>query len=229
MKPRLPRFLHLERDRGERPAPESAPPLRDGGRFESLEERREAPPEAAVPDTHLERFRGDAPLALADVPEEARRFPRCAVCESENGRFVKACTVCGADLGTPEQLEYNERLWQQRRQELSRTHADELEALRQHEERRREQEALADRMLEQLRAQEGSPRWKRAASQRAALGPTLLALIPHPRLRWGVLGAALLLPVALWRYGRGEARLAALVLCVIFLGLFLPRGPSRFR
>lgn len=138
MTSKLSRFLHLERPRTGRPESEASSAVQSGGRFETPQERAEHQ-EAAVPEAHLERFRGHAPLALADVPEDdARRFPRCMRCESENGRFATACGVCGADLGTPEQLEFNERLWQERRKGLSRTHADEAEALRQLEARRRE-------------------------------------------------------------------------------------------
>lgn len=223
---KLSRFLHLERARGERPQHgDGASPLRDKGRFESPQERRDAPQEAAVPEAHLERFKGEAPLALADVPEEARRFPRCALCESENGRFAKACAVCGADLGTPEQLEYNERLWQQRRQGLSRTRADEVEALRQHEQRRREQEALAERMLEQLRQQEEDG-WLRAFLKRSAVGTALLSFTRGPLDRFLTLLALACLPVWLWRLGGAGARLGALVLALVFASLFVPRRPG---
>jgi hypothetical protein len=225
---KLSRFLHLERARGERPQHgDGAAPLRDKGRFESPQERREAPQEAAVPEAHLERFKGEAPLALGDVPEEARRFPRCAVCEAENGRFAKACGVCGADLGTPEQLEYNERLWQQRRQELSRTRADEVEALRRNEEqRRREQEALADRMLEQLRRQQAEDGPLRAFLKRSAVGTALLSFTRGPVDRFLTLLTLALLPVFLWRHGGWGARLGALVLALVFASLFVPRGPG---
>lgn len=228
------RFLHLERpraERGEPAAPSTA--LRDGGRFETLEERREALQEAAIPETHLERFRGQAPLALADMPEDVRRFPRCALCESENGRFAKACAVCGADLGTPEQLEFNERLWQERRKTLSRTQEDEAEALRQLEEARKQEEARKheaaehfERQLQQLRAEEGSSRWIRAFSEHSTVGSALLALIPNPRVRPLVLAGLILLGVGLWRYGAGGARLAGVALCVVLAGLFLPRRGS---
>ena len=228
MTPKLSRFLHLERARGGR-SDETAAPLRDGGRFESLEERKEAHAEAAVPEAHLERFKGDAPLALADNPEETRRFPRCRVCESENGRFAKACGVCGADLETPEQREYNERLWQQRRQGLSRTHADEVEALRQLEARRREEDERFKQQLEQLRREEGGGRWVRIYSQHSTIGTGLLALIPHPLVRWLTLAAVLCLAVGLWRYGAGRTRMAGGAMCLLLLVLFLPGRSARFR
>jgi hypothetical protein len=225
-KSKLSRFLHLERARAERA--EAAPPLQSGGRFESPQERTEHQ-EAAIPEVHLERFKGQAPLALADLPEEARRFPRCALCGSENGRFAQACGVCGADLGTPEQLEFNERLWQERRKELSRTREDELEALRQHEARRREAEAQVSRQFEQLRATEGSPRWLRAYAQHTSLGMALLSLLPHPLARGLTLAAAGCLVLGLWRYGQGWTRLAAMALVSLLLILFVPGKPARKR
>ncbi|NMO14457.1 hypothetical protein HPC49_06425 [Pyxidicoccus fallax] len=228
MTPKLSRFLHLERSRGERTESETSTPLRDGGRFESLEERKEAHAEAAIPETHLERFKGEAPLALADAPEDTRRFPRCMVCESENGRFAPRCTVCGADLGTPEQLEFNERLWQERKHGLSRTRADEIEALRQQEEqRRREQAEQLELQIARLRAEERPARWVRMFSQHSTLGTALLSLIPHPLLRWLTLGGLFCLTGGLWRYGRGGTQLAGAMLTVFLVALFVPPGALR--
>jgi hypothetical protein len=166
MTSKLSRFLHLERARTDRTEEETASPVQSGGRFEAPDEQRKAPHEAAVPEAHLERFKAQAPLALADVPEgDRRRFPRCLRCESENGRFAQACAVCGADLHTPEQREFNERLWQERKKGLSRTREDEAEALRQFDAQRpqkpsgaEEAEAGTQREAEALRQFE-APRY----------------------------------------------------------------------
>ena len=223
MTSKLSRFLHLERARPERPELEASSPVQSGGRFETPQERAETPRAPGVPEAHLERFKAQAPLALADVPEDdARRFPRCMRCESENGRFATACGVCGTDLGTPEQLEFNERLWQERRKGLSRTREDEAEALRQLEARRREDAAHCQRQLEKLRAEEGTHRWMRVFSQHLTPGTALLALLPHPLVRWLTLAVLIAVPVGLWRYGHGLTRLGGLVLGIFFLALFIP-------
>jgi hypothetical protein len=220
---KLSRFLHLERARVERPESEASSQLQSGNRFESMEERKEHH-ETGVPDAHLERFRAQEPIAFADAPEEdARRFPRCMLCESENGRFAKTCRMCGADLGTPQQLEFNERLWQERRKELTRTRADESEALRQFEAQRRQDDAeqLA-RQLAQLRAEEGMHPWVRAFSQHSTLGTALLSLIPHPLIRWLTFAGAVGLSVGLWRYGHGRAQWVGGGLSLLLLLLFIP-------
>ena len=67
MSSKFSRFLHLERSRGERPKAEEPSQLESGQRFADLAEKGEAPQSAVVPETHLERFRGEAPLALARV------------------------------------------------------------------------------------------------------------------------------------------------------------------
>jgi hypothetical protein len=223
MTSKLSRFLHLERPRAGRPESEASSPLQSGARFESMEERKEAH-EVAVPEAHLERFKAQAPVALADVPEEdARRFPRCMLCESENGRFARTCSMCGADLGTPEQLEFNERLWQERRKGLTPTHEDEREALRQLAEQKREDAERFARQLEQLRAEErrSSP-WVRAFSQHATLGMALLSLIPHPLVRWLTLAGAAALSVGMWRYGQGRTQWVGGGLFFLLLLMFLP-------
>lgn len=231
MTPRLSRFLHLERDRGERPESESSPQVQSGGRFESLEERKDAPQEAAIPEAHLERFKGHEPgVELALPPgEDARRFPRCMQCESENGRYAKTCTMCGADLETPQQLDYNERLWQERRKGLTRTLDDEREALRQleasrqqAEQQKREDEARYARMLQELRQQEQSFGWLRHGIQHATVGTALLSLIPDRRLRWLTLAVAVATALGLWRFGEGGTQLAGLGLGVLLAILFIP-------
>ena len=231
MKPRLSRFLHLERARAERPESETSSRLQSSGRFETLEERKDALQEAAIPESHLERFKGhDVPVGLAQPSEEdARRFPRCMLCESENGRFAQTCSMCGADLGTPQQLEYNEGLWQERRKGLSRTLEDEREALRRLEARRQEEEQqkredaerLA-RMLEQLRKEEQSFGWLRHGLQHATVGTALLSLIPDKRLRWLTLAGAVGLALGLLRFGEGGTKLAGLGLCALLAVLFIP-------
>jgi len=232
MTSKLSRFLHLERARTERPEPEPSSPLQSGGRFESMEQRGDAPQEAAIPEAHLERFKGHEPVALALPPEEdARRFPRCMLCESENGRFAKTCSMCGADLGTPQQLDYNERLWQERRKGLTRTLEDEREALRQLEAQRqqearqkREDAERFARQIAELHAKEQSFGWVRHGLQHATVGTALLSLIPNPRVRWLALAGLVSLALGLWRFGDGGTRLAGMGLSALLVVLFIPPG-----
>lgn len=152
------RFLHLERSREERPRTDEPSRLQNGNRFEAVKGPGARPQEAAVPEAHLERFKrqGEQPLALAEEqPLGAEHFPRCVRCQSENGRFLEKCLVCGADLNTPEQREYNERLRQSRQHEALQER-EALEALARHrtEEHRRESEERYAVLLARLREQE---------------------------------------------------------------------------
>ena len=67
MSPKSSRFLHLERSRGEGPNKDAPSKLQSSNRFEHLSQRGDAPQNASVPETHLERFRGEAPLTLAEA------------------------------------------------------------------------------------------------------------------------------------------------------------------
>ncbi|WP_224366278.1 hypothetical protein [Hyalangium versicolor] len=223
------RFLHLERSRGERPNPNEPARLQSGSRFETLAQRGAGPQEAAVPDAHLERFRGEAPLALEEVPAEAERFPRCARCESDNSRFARECALCGADLNTPEQRAYNETFWKTRQQAL----AQEREAVKalgqqQRDEDRRDEQARFDQMLEKLREEErASSRWDFFTGE-TPFGWRLLSLISDPVVRVGVLIVSILIPVALWRYGVGRTRLVGVALGFLILMSLLPSNRRRW-
>lgn len=220
------RFLHLERSRGERPKPEEPSRLQSGHRFEGMAERGEAPQSAVVPETHLERFRGEAPLALADASRGEERFPRCARCESENGRFAQECGVCGADLNTPQQREYNERLWQSR-QAQERELAQSMEQLRQQAEARRQEElALRARLVEQLRSE---PWGGGGVFRGRSPGMFLLGLIPSRPVRWGVGVGLVLLPFLIARFGSPMGRLMAGPVALLLMVLFLPPSALRRR
>jgi hypothetical protein len=216
------RFLHLERSRGERSKPEEPPRLQSGGRFEALAERGAAPQGAVVPEAHLERFRGEAPLALAEAPNKEERFPRCARCESENGRYTRECGVCGADLNTPQQREYNERLWQTREAQ-EREHAQALEQAQQQVEAQRQEDAAAKaRLHEQLRLQPWDIHRGNSFLKGRSPGMALLSLIPSKPVRWGVGLALALLPFLVVRYGPLGARRTAMVVGLILLVSFIP-------
>jgi hypothetical protein len=218
------RFLHLERSRGERPKPEEPTRLQSGGRFEALAQRGEAPQGAEVPEAHLERFRGQAPLALEPASQEAEHFPRCGSCESENGRFAQACEMCGADLTTPQQREYNERLRQARQaQELEREQAR-AESRRQQEAQQKEEYAARVELMEKLRKNSTGPGTHELEN---TPGMLLLKFIPFRPVRWAIAGGICLIPfVIALSGGRSERRMAAGLGLILAL-LFLPFKPKR--
>ncbi|MFL5344596.1 MAG: hypothetical protein ACJ8AT_07375 [Hyalangium sp.] len=226
------RFLNLERARGAPPKSEEQPQLQSGNRFETLAQRGAAPQQAAVPETHLERFRGEAPLALAEEPsseEEELRFPRCGSCESDNGRFSKECTVCGADLTTPQQRAYNERLWQARQQERAR----EREAAAALSQQKHAQERQADQarysvLMQKLKREERSNGMGGLFFGEGSFGWKLLGLVPSMGVRIIILSLAVIVPVALVKYGRGQARSAGMIAGFIVLMLFLPGRSKRW-
>ncbi|WP_224248459.1 hypothetical protein [Hyalangium gracile] len=224
MSPKFSRFLHLERSRGEGAKPEAATRLQSGNRFENPVEREAAPQAGSVPDAHLERFRGEAPLALSEPQAEKERFPRCARCESDNGRFARECTVCGADLNTPQQRAYNEQLWETRKQDLARER-EATEALGQQRlaEEKQKDDARYRQMLEKLREEEqrSSFNWDFFLGD-TPIGWRLLSLISNPVTRTGVLILSILVPVGLWRYGTGQVRAAGIIIGLIVLMLLLP-------
>jgi hypothetical protein len=224
------RFQNIERSRGERPNPEGKAGLQVGHRFESVKgpgEATQAP--LAVPEAHLNRFRGEAPLALAEEPAAGPEvdFPRCARCEAENGRFSQHCHLCGADLHSAEQRAYNAKR-QQAQQEAEAQHRAEVEALaqaRQQAEAERQQDA--DRYTQMLRQQlqEEGPRGlgRRLFVDHASVGMGLLHLIPEARVRWAVLAACLAMPVLLVRYGRDKTEAMGWWLGLFMFLLFAPR------
>jgi hypothetical protein len=216
------RFLHLERSRGERPKPEEPSRLQSGGRFEALAQRGDAPQGAEVPEAHLERFRGEAPLALADASQEEEHFPRCARCESDNSRYNRECGVCGADLTTPQQREYNERL-RQARQAHEREQEQAVEELRRQAEAQQKEE-LAQRveLMERLRSEPWGRGIGGAASKGRSMGVMLLSSIPSKAARWGVGAGLFLLPFLLLRYGSPKLKVVGGVLVFLLVVLFIP-------
>jgi len=222
------RFLNLERSRGERPAPTEPTQLQNGNRFEAVEGPQEAPQSASVPEAHLERFKGEAPLGVVDPAQKAEHFPRCGSCQAENGAFAKECGQCGADLTTPQQRAYNEQLRQSRQQEEAR--AREAAAAFEQERRRQEAERQQDaarfaQLLKQTREQEQTGSWWKTIHLHGSIGQWLLSFIPHPAIRWAVFGVALLPPSLLYLFGEGLTELLGMFLLFILLGLFLP--PTR--
>ncbi|MGC4000130.1 MAG: hypothetical protein QM767_22920 [Anaeromyxobacter sp.] len=248
---KLRRFLHLERAR--RPDGEPEPAADDDStvadRFEGVERPR--PPAAPAPPrrsgAELGRF-GPDPEPVIELADTAGRRPvnRCLRCGMENGLFVTRCGGCSADLDTPEQHAYNERLWQDRQAEDAR--AEEQHAYRRAaEEQARAEAAQARRaaaesmarevgQLERRRLDGLDGGWGggwRGGHDGTPLGLKVLRLLPEAWQVPAAVGAGvLLLGLAGWglagglRGGRGPAVALAVGLAVLLLS---PSGWRRRR
>lgn len=250
---RLRRFRNIERARP--PGPEAGP-AEAPERFQRVERPSAPAAEPAVPESATDRFRPprERPLEVAEPAEDQQPFRRCARCEMDNARFAEACQNCGADLGTPEQQAFNQRLWASRRQEA----AEEARVLAQRaaererlaEEERKARVALATEMARmeagriegELDRASGRERWGRGWGRdpgppyhpdapwggppRPPLGLRWLRAIRNPLLRIAVVVAAVAAPVLLLVLGSrgGSARFAGMMILVVLLGLLSPPG-----
>ncbi|WP_342376682.1 hypothetical protein NVS55_35740 [Myxococcus stipitatus] len=233
MKFKLSRFLHLENDRGERTKQGAPAQLQDGGRrFEDLAERGAARQGTLVPEAHLERFKAQAPLVLEhrpDLAEDALDFPRCLVCDAENGRYAKSCQRCEADLCTPQQLEHKARLTRERRQarDSRPTPGGEGASPRLEQERREDDQRYAY-LMDKLRAQERKRDGWWLFHKRPSLAMGLLAMLPSPLAR-GVAVVAYLGLMSVLLRAEGWLRIAGLVLSGLLVLLRLPIAGARRR
>jgi hypothetical protein len=127
------RFLNLER--GRRDAPGTAPAQQGSGRFDALEHPGEVAPPAAAPSA--DRFRPPPEpklaLELSESRPEDQPFIRCLRCQMDNHALATACSQCHCDLNTPEQRDFNQKLWDQLRRESEEFKAAE----QQHQQRKR--------------------------------------------------------------------------------------------
>ncbi len=230
----LRRFRNIERARGPGAGVEPAP---SAERFERVEGPGPAPAEPAVPGSATDRFRPprERPLEVAERPDGEQPFRRCARCEVDSARFADVCPNCGADLRTPEQEAFNERLWARRREEA----AEESRALAERERERdrlaaEEQRArralaveMAGREADRVEAELGGAwRW---SGRGAPPGLRLLGAIRSPALRVAAALAAVALPAALIAAGRpgGGLRVAGMILVAVLLGLVMPSRYGR--
>ncbi|MFL5358090.1 hypothetical protein [Archangium sp.] len=222
------RFMHLERSRGDKTPAGGQVKLQDGGRFESVAgPRDEAPAPVAVPEAHVERFKlhGQTPLALDDTSAPGQHFPRCVRCQTENGRFAQACTTCGADLQSPEQLAYDAELARTRQQAEAQMR-EQMQVV-QHA----RQEATAGPFAEKQRYQEQlreALEEERSFVSRVgplftpSLGAGLLRLLPHPLARWTTLAGSIALSVLLVRFGNAPLQTLGLYLGAFLCVCFVP-------
>lgn len=243
---RLRRFLHLERPRADGGG--DADPTGASARMRGVEQPGPAPGEA-VAEGHLDRFRPppERPLELDARSDEAQPFVRCMRCETDHGRGIATCSTCGADLETPEQRAFNERLWAvrqaERRAEAAAAERREAERRARSEEEARERRAMGEALARGVGDLE---RRRIAVEERAAASGTLLGdglgasglggapllvriLRALPDWRWQV--GAIVLAVAtvagLFAFGRAGHPVALVVGAVLAVVLLVP--PIRAR
>jgi hypothetical protein len=182
----------------------------------------------AVPEAHVERFKlhGQTPLALDHEPAGEQLSRRCIRCETENGRFSQACTTCGADLQSPEQLADNARRAREQAQAEAQVREQltsaQREGLQLSEAQKLALQQLAILQLTKALEEERSVLGRFKPLFTPSLGVGLLRLIPHPLARWMTLAGALGLPFLFMRSGNGPLRLVGLYLGVFLVLSFIP-------
>jgi hypothetical protein len=222
---RLSRFKNLERSRKEG-ATGPAPSTSD--RFGSLGKDERYAPGAPTSPVAVERFaqapsvapirtlddlqrENDRPsgLELASSSADDQPFVRCSRCQSDNHSMAASCAQCGTDLNTPEQRSFNERLWEQRREE-AKEEGEALAKRRQAEERaaaqriglnppqqRQVAEQLAREVADETRARlDNHSLMGGWGFNRFALVPWLFQKLP-PWARTAMLSAAIGIPTVL--------------------------------
>ncbi|MCP3100696.1 hypothetical protein LZ198_17640 [Myxococcus sp. K15C18031901] len=230
MSNRLSRFLHLEKDRGGRGKQEPTSRLQGPERFEAHAERRDLPP-SEVPEAHLERFKAQPPVALEPPPEPSEDdtpFPRCVVCESENGRFAERCQQCGADLGTPQQHAYNEGLRRTRREERARRETEHTDHLEQLETQRDEDAERYAVLMRKLREEEGRGSfWTTRKRPHRAWTRILLGRIPYRPLRWLLVALWFGVALRLFLFEMGRTRMLGVFMAFVFVVYCIPGEEDR--
>lgn len=243
MSGRLRRFLLLERPRADRGGAPDAPGA-SAARVKGVERAGPSPREG-VAQGHLDRFRPapERSLELDLRGDESQPFVRCMRCETDHGRGAAVCSTCGADLDSPEQRDFNERLWQARRSERKEEAAA---AARREAERRVESEAVlrARRQLGETLAREVGDLERRrieADAARDALGGALgggsggtrpllfriLGALPDWRWQVGAILAAVGAVAALVAFGRAGHPFALVLAAVVAVLLLVPPLRSR--
>lgn len=213
MSTRFNRFLHIEKSRDGQKPTDGQVTLRDGSRFESVAAPEE--PNAStplVPEAHLDRFRPPevrtttVPLHLDEPSTREQRFSRCIQCETENGRFTRHCTSCGADLRAPAQQQEDEKRWRMRESAEEKLRED-MQSLR----------------VEKARRGQVAPESEEPSSLfEPSLGMGLLSLLPHPAARMACVAGAVLLAVLLTRSAQRLPWALGVYLGVFIAASFVP-------
>lgn len=235
---RLSRFLHLERARPEpRDEAEAEASASTADRFEGLQRPSRGPEAPRSSGADLDRFGPEPPprIELVETSSGAQPFTRCMRCGMDHGVFATVCTGCTASLDTPEQRDFNERLWARRQEEAAREAAvsAELRAERERAQgelaraRRAMGEDLAREVAQRERARlrlggDGMPSSWGGGSGSGTIGPPLgLRLLRAlPDRRWQIGGVLAIVAVvgglaAVGLRGHPGALLAAILLGIL--------------
>jgi hypothetical protein len=215
------RFLKLERARpGSADTPEPSP---------------------SIPSTSTDRFREppERPLETADERRGAQPFTRCMDCQMDNTVYAATCQNCAAELDTPAQRAFNERLWKERQAqaETERRELAEREQVRQRDaaEQARSRREVAEELARRERDRiddalpdgpfGGGPVARPGAD---TAGMRLLRMLPG--LGWRIAAAcvAIGIPLLLLLFGRGQIQMVGMMLLGLVIALFSP-GRRRYR
>jgi hypothetical protein len=200
-------------------------------------------PRAARTGAGLERF-GPEPepsIQLAGDGDGPRPFTRCMRCGAENGAFVTRCIGCEADLDTPAQHDFDEKLWARRAQDRAR---EEAALAERHElaERARTEEARARRALAEETAREVGDAERRRLEVEglrsgwgggwtgggSPVGLRLVRLIANPWLRIAAVISMFAIPVVLLAVPHPGARQGGVLVFLLVVSLFAPPSWSRW-
>jgi hypothetical protein len=208
-------------------------------RFLKLERARPGGAEApdSIPSSSTDRFRPavERPLETAEDRTGAQPFVRCMDCQMDNTVYAATCQNCAAELDTPAQRAFNERLWKERQSqaEAEKRALAEREAARQRDAgdqarmRREVAEEMARREKERIDDQYpegplGTGRFARPDT----VGMRLLRQIPGTGWRIATAVLAFGIPLLLLLFGRGQPQVVGLILIGVLVVLF---SPSRRR
>jgi hypothetical protein len=212
-------------------------------RFLKLERARPGRDDAPdpVPSSSTDRFRPppERPLETAEERTGSQPFVRCLSCQMDNTIYAATCQNCAAELDTPAQRAFNQKLWadrqaqaeSERRALAEREQARQRDAAEQARNRREVAEELARR--EKDRIDEELPdgpfgRGPGAGPRADTAGMRLLRLLPG--LGWRIAAAcvAIGIPLLLLLFGRGQIQMVGMMLLGLVIALFSP-GRRRFR
>jgi hypothetical protein len=207
-------------------------------RFLKLERARPGGAEApdSIPSSSTDRFRPavERPLETAEDRPGAQPFVRCMDCQMDNTVYAATCQNCAAELDTPAQRAFNEKLWKERQSQADaeKRALAEREAARQRDagDQARNRREAAEQMaeMERIRTDREFGDGPVAGPRSETAGMRLLRMLPS--LPWRIAAAcvAIGIPLLLLLFGRGQIQMVGLMLLGLVIALFSP-GRRRFR
>jgi hypothetical protein len=157
----------------------------------------------------------------------------------DNTVYAASCVNCGADLGTPAQRAFNERLWAERQAQAEAERREAAEREKALKEQADAQARMRREVAEELARRErdriddelpdgpfGGGPVGRPRSDTA--GMRLLRLLPGLGWRIAAASVAIGLPVLMLLFGRGQVQMMGMMLLGVVIALFSP-GRRRYR